>query len=117
MPMKPKRPCKHPGCPKLTSESYCDLHVKDHVSDRLSAKDRGYDSRWRKASKRFLKVNLLCKHCEREGKITAATVVDHIIPHRGDKVLFWDENNWQPLCKRCHDVKTMIDDRYQKFKY
>jgi 5-methylcytosine-specific restriction endonuclease McrA len=20
--------------------------------------------------------------------------------------LFWDEQNWQPLCKRCHDHKT-----------
>jgi 5-methylcytosine-specific restriction endonuclease McrA len=30
-------------------------------------------------------------------------VVDHIIPHKGDKALFWDEKNWQPLCKYCHD--------------
>ena len=33
----------------------------------------------------------------------AATVVDHIIPHKGDSDLFWDESNWQSLCKRCHD--------------
>ena len=24
----------------------------------------------------------------------------------GDHVLFWDEQNWQPLCKSCHDKKT-----------
>ena len=23
-----------------------------------------------------------------------------------NKQLFWDENNWQPLCKDCHDRKT-----------
>ncbi|WP_367142722.1 hypothetical protein [Desulfosporosinus sp.] len=32
--------------------------------------------------------------------------MDHIIPHRGDKALFWDESKWQPHCKRCHDRKT-----------
>jgi 5-methylcytosine-specific restriction protein A len=33
-------------------------------------------------------------------------VVDHIIPHRGDQYLFWDQENWQALCKDCHDRKT-----------
>jgi 5-methylcytosine-specific restriction protein A len=37
-------------------------------------------------------------------------VVDHIIPHKGDKDLFWDSNNWQPLCKTCHDEKTARED-------
>ncbi|MCA0996301.1 HNH endonuclease signature motif containing protein [Alloyangia pacifica] len=32
-----------------------------------------------------------------------ATVVDHIIAHRGDMTLFWDKANWQPLCKSCHN--------------
>ena len=41
-----------------------------------------------------------------QNKITPATVVDHIVPHRGDKKLFWDQSNWQPLCKEHHDKKT-----------
>jgi len=41
-----------------------------------------------------------------EGKIVPATVVDHIIPHRGDQKLFWDQTNWEALCKECHDKKT-----------
>lgn len=41
----------------------------------------------------------------------AATVVDHIIPHRGNEELFWDEDNWQGLCKRCHDRKTWREKR------
>ena len=40
------------------------------------------------------------------GMLTPATVVDHVIPHRGDQKLFWDEDNWQALCKSCHDRKT-----------
>lgn len=30
---------------------------------------------------------------------------DHIIPHRGDMRLFWDESNWQALCESWHDHK------------
>ena len=116
MPMKPKKPCKHPGCPKLTAGDYCEEHKKQHFNDRLSAKDRGYDSRWRKARLRFLKENIFCVRCKNEGKLVRATVVDHIIPHRGNKELFWDESNWQALCKRCHDMKTMTRDRYKEYK-
>nr|WP_307877464.1 MULTISPECIES: HNH endonuclease [unclassified Rhizobium] len=32
-----------------------------------------------------------------------ASVVDHIIPHRGDQALFWHHANWQPLCAPCHN--------------
>lgn len=41
--------------------------------------------------------------CREQGLITAATVVDHKIPHKGDYVLFWDSTNWQSLCKLHHD--------------
>jgi 5-methylcytosine-specific restriction endonuclease McrA len=41
--------------------------------------------------------------CKTQGKVTEATVVDHIIPHKGDEALFWDIHNWQSLCKRHHD--------------
>lgn len=47
--------------------------------------------------KRFLKEHPLCCKCEEEGKYVRATIVDHIKPHRGDPILFWDEENWQPL--------------------
>ncbi|AFR18473.1 HNH endonuclease [Burkholderia pseudomallei] len=35
-----------------------------------------------------------------------ASVVDHIVPHRGDAHLFWDQSNWQAMSKSCHDRKT-----------
>jgi 5-methylcytosine-specific restriction protein A len=38
-----------------------------------------------------------------------AEVVDHIKPHKGDMTLFWDENNWQSLCKMHHDRKTILE--------
>ena len=117
MPKRPMKPCKHPGCPKLTSGMYCEEHSRLHTADRASASVRGYDGRWKKARIRFLKAHPLCAECRKQGRLVKATVVDHITPHRGDAKLFWDESNWQPLCKRCHDHKTMTEDRYQEFHY
>ncbi|SUO95242.1 HNH endonuclease [Suttonella ornithocola] len=68
-----------------------------------TTKQRGYDGRWRKAREHYLSHHPLCVYCQREGRITPATVVDHIIPHKGDARLFWDKTNWQSLCKHCHD--------------
>ncbi|WP_328203649.1 hypothetical protein [Brevibacillus nitrificans] len=45
-----------------------------------------------------------------EGNVGAATVVDHIIPHKGDKELFWDQKNWQGLCDSHHSRKTAKED-------
>lgn len=66
---------------------------------------RGYGSRWQKARLTFLRrpENVLCRLCKAAGRVELATVVDHVVPHRGDQTLFWDTNNWQPLCKPCHD--------------
>lgn len=69
----------------------------------MTAAQRGYGYRWQKERAKFLVESPLCVYCEREGRITAATVVDHIQPHRGNQALFWDKNNWQSLCKPCHD--------------
>ena len=104
MPRKPNRPCRHPGCPELSDLVYCPTHRGAYR--RESAHQRGYDARWRAARMRYLKKHPLCLSCRQEGALTPATVVDHVIPHRGDMHLFWDEKNWQPLCKDCHDRKT-----------
>ncbi len=73
---------------------------------RPNANARGYDWSWSKARTDFLGRYPLCADCLKAGDVTAATVVDHIIPHRGDKRLFWDRANWQALCETCHNSKT-----------
>ena len=119
MPSKPKVPCRHPGCPELVESGklYCKAHLKLHPEAIRSARERGYGYRWQKARKRFLTAHPLCVMCAREGRYVKATVVDHIIPHRGDPVLFWDESNWQALCKRHHDLKTGNEDSRPTYKY
>jgi 5-methylcytosine-specific restriction enzyme A len=116
-PRKPRKPCSFRGCPELTEGKYCDKHQKLYSSERESAASRGYDSRWRAASKRYLNNNPLCVHCLENNEMVKATVVDHVVPHRGDKTLFWDQSNWQSLCKRCHDRKTRTKDQYQEYKF
>ena len=73
--------------------------------------ERGYGGRWQKARATYLRSHPLCLMCEREGRVTAATVVDHIKPHRGDQALFWDRSNWQPLCKPHHDRDKAREER------
>ncbi|HSW62191.1 MAG TPA: HNH endonuclease signature motif containing protein [Dissulfurispiraceae bacterium] len=70
---------------------------------------RLYDSvRWRKARIWWLNSHPLCVMCLQQGRDTAATVIDHIIPHNDDYEKFWDSNNWQSLCASCHSgVKQM----------
>ena len=116
MPYKPKRACRKQGCPALTSDpsGYCPLHAreaqKQSDSTRGTSTERGYDRRWRKERGQFLYENPLCATCLEEGKVTAATTVDHIIPHHGEYQLFWDKTNWQSLCTYHHNEKTAKED-------
>lgn len=71
--------------------------------------ERGYGGRWQRYRLAFLERNALCVMCQKLGKVTAATVVDHIEDHRGDQGKFWDKANHQALCKPCHSAKTAAD--------
>ena len=112
MPRRIRRECKKLGCLNLTSNAngYCEVHQKEtylsYDRNRQSSSKRGYDSRWRKYRVWFLSLHPICNICKTE----LATVVDHIVPHKGDMVLFWDKDNHQALCKRCHDSKTARED-------
>ncbi len=108
MAQKPLKPCKHAGCPELTREGWCPKHQPQHRR-RVSAEYHGWYNLpiW---TQRLRPAQLLrepfCRECARQGKRTRATVVDHIVPHRGDWALFVDAGNHQSLCKYHHDQKT-----------
>jgi len=104
MPSAPPRPCSWPGCPKLQP---CDVHKrKAHDVERRSEHQRLYGYRWQRARKRFIEQNPLCKPCEEAGRFTPTFAVDHRTPHRGNAALFWDEQNWDPLCESHHNAKS-----------
>lgn len=125
MPTTPKRPCPHPGCGVLVDSGRCDKHARAQRqqadSQRGNSTERGYGGRWRKARAGWLRAHPLCgdrsqgsslqhSKCLQSGRLVAARVVDHIVPHRGDQALFWDSDNWQSLCTDCHNIKTATED-------
>jgi 5-methylcytosine-specific restriction enzyme A len=81
-----------------------------NCDQRASAAIRGYGHRWRKARLQHLTQHPLCVMCLKQGKRTRATVVDHIKPHRGDRVLFWSMDNWQSLCEQHHNSTKQAQD-------
>lgn len=117
MTVRAKRPCAHCGCREWASHGYyCEKHwleyqemvqakrkefTKKACKDRPTSAQRGYDYKWQKTSKLYLKLHPICVKCG-----APATEVDHIIPHKGDPKLMWDVNNYQALCHTCHSKKT-----------
>jgi len=75
---------------------------REYDRARGSASERGYDAAWNRAAKAFLGVHPLCRYCDLEGYVTAATLVDHFWPHRGDRDLFWHRAFWVSSCEACH---------------
>ena len=109
MPYAAPRPCTYPGCKTLAAKgSRCQAHpYEQNRTARAVEYNRWYKTaRWKKNRAHYLHKNPLCVQCKGRGIIKAATIVDHVTPHKGDPVLFWDQTNWQGLCKRCHDRKT-----------
>ena len=111
------RPCRHPGCAELTRDGWCAKHKPKHQR-RASAAYHGWYSLpiW---TDNLRPAQLLrepfCRECAKQFPAddprhrTRATVVDHIVPHRGNWKLFVDPANHQSLCKRHHDQKTMAE--------
>lgn len=64
--------------------------------------------RWTKESRAFRETNPLCEECKRNGYIVESEVVDHIIPFPVCKD-FFDQTNWQALCKKCNITKGNRD--------
>lgn len=107
------KPCSNGGCPYLTQERYCSscvskgiIHVKTESRVRFDAMYN--TAEWRRYStERRAKYPLCCdRYGRHEGILIATAVTDHIIPHRGDRRLFWDPKNHQSLCAECHNWKS-----------
>lgn len=114
MPYAAKQMCRTPGCASIVASGYCEACAARGAGreTRPSAAKRGYGARWQKTSRAYLKAHPLCAdpYGVHGARVVPAAHVDHIIPHRGDMNLFWDPNNWQPLCASDHSRKTATED-------
>jgi len=61
--------------------------IVNSIINYITAYDRGYDGKWSRLSKLYLKSHPLCIECHRQGRMVEANVVDHVVPHRGDPKL------------------------------
>lgn len=108
----PRTACRFPLCPALTHETYCEKHRakarkathEAYDSTRGNTTERGYGAAWRRIRFAHLLSEPLCRHCKRDGQLTVANEVDHILPKlKGGSD---HENNLQSLCRYHHRIKT-----------
>lgn len=85
--------------------------TRQYDARRGSAHSRGYDRAWTRLRNHFLAEHPLCRMCEEEGRVAAASEVDHRVPIAIDpsRRLEWD--NLDALCHEHHAVKTAEDAR------
>ena len=60
----------------------------------------------------LLRENPLCRPCAANGFTVAAAEIDHIVPvsdSANPELL--DRENWQPICRQCHEAKTATENR------
>lgn len=57
--------------------------------------------RWRRLRAMQLAAQPLCAECQRSGRVTPATTVHHVTPHRDDVARFW-AGPFESVCAPCH---------------
>lgn len=115
MPMAAMRPCAYPGCPELVHSGRCAQHTTErrreenrryHASPAIK---RLYNSHyWQVRREAQLAREPWCAECLRHGVYTPATDVDHIEPHEGDPIKFFN-GALQSLCHADHSSKTATE--------
>jgi 5-methylcytosine-specific restriction endonuclease McrA len=91
------------------AKSYSPRHKREGTGRKFNGRkaiDQMYDSTWESYRRKFLAINTRCYACGQ-----AATVVDHVRPHKGSKTLFEKTDNHISLCKSDHDRVTTLFDR------
>lgn len=115
MPTRPAKNCRRNGCPNRTDRGYCDTCRKQRerarTTNRGSSTQRGYGVAHRRRREATLQRDPYCKcrgcgSCNRIGGCwRPSNQSDHIVPkHLGGSD---DLENYQGLCDRCHDEKTL----------
>ena len=114
MPMRPPRIC---GCgARVPAGTLCACQEQATrerkaraEANRPTARERGYTTKWQAARAVYLKQFPTCVRCK-----APATVVDHIQKHGRDFSkggLFWNRQNWQPLCALCHNGAKQSEEK------
>lgn len=102
--------CTHTGCPAILPRgtSRCEAHGpslpwQPHRDTTPRLRGRGLQRERRALFER----EPLCRICMQQGRVSAATIRDHVIPlaEGGEDI----DSNIQPLCRPCSDLKTAAE--------
>jgi 5-methylcytosine-specific restriction protein A len=108
------RPCPDCGVAAVRGTRFCEKHQTNNsvvVAERAADKERNKEQPWRRWYGLAVWKNLrmlclardpVCCICNRN----AATIADHVKPHRGDWDAFTDLGNLQGACETCHNEKS-----------
>ena len=105
MPRKPKRPCSHPGCPKLTDGRFCEEHTRQHNQDyekyeRNPQTKRRYGRAWKRIRDKYVSLHPFCEICYANGILVETEEVHHKKPLSEGGT--HERDNLIALCKSCH---------------
>lgn len=118
MPLRSLRPCKQTGCTQLTRDvkGYCPDHIhlaqdqvrgahSEYSRNRTDAKEQSFyhSPPWIKVrGMAWHRDHGLCQHCLRDGRVTFADVVHHLVPIKVNWLLRLVLGNLVSLCDGCH---------------
>jgi 5-methylcytosine-specific restriction protein A len=84
--------------------------MQQHDKWRGTSTSRGYDGQWQVVRVQAMKRDqYLCQQCKRDGRVTLAADVDHIVPITVAYDRRLDLSNLQCLCRQHHQQKTAAD--------
>lgn len=117
MPTVPKQTkCSYLGCGNERSalNSFCMEHGGKGFNDSAKRKQSNAmykTAHWLRTRTRQLSRQPLCQSCATQGKVSAATEVDHVFAWSQIGQEAFAVNLFQSLCKNCHTVKTSLEQR------
>lgn len=106
--------CRHPGCMAiLDNPGYCDRHIVYHnqnktkpfANARRSNEELYHTAEWRQLRERVIRCQDCCQNCGSKQELE----VHHIIPPRGNPMIFFNERNLLVLCHNCHSDITRYE--------
>ena len=108
-----RKPCHQPGCPYLTTGTWCEAHQPSRLEEsrrdvarRGTSRARGYDRDHERLRDQVLKEEPFCRVC-----LMPTVIADHIVP------IAWggarlDRANLQGLCFSCHEKKKAKEKKH-----
>lgn len=89
--------------PRLKREQDARRRARAEANRNPSIRELYRTPRWRALRRQVLLEEPVCRTrlCGNR-----SVIVDHVRPHQGDPLLFFNRANLAGRCKRCHDAKT-----------